>query len=444
MAHQGGTQGSGDGRGGSQAAWGRGGTARGNESGLRRSGSGRGDGLASAPSGAARGMPALPLGRGNEPARGRGHAGTLSASMSSLSLDNRPAAGALTPSVIMPTPQGRGQPAPLKGTAPAFQPGVPLGGIPVPPKPPSEQPAVTTTAPLPPPGQVVPLPDSRMELPYEGHELPRFPHEPWEHGKAMLDNPFWYDPVPSTIMVDDVERPKLDKKLYEAVGDKQPECKPPPLYNDAIMQTAPYKRMERYGSAHLPGAYHHGDVICAVEHYPDFTRTIPEKNDRYRTDTVFGPVFSKERKYIVLQKYREHCVVIPIFTHTGRGLAGKPPAVRDHYISIRDGDRPNQAPPENIHGNLQTHRYPEFQDRRDRRRVPNFHIMSDKSAVYFVYPICHRYSVPCIFESRLRTDSLDYLLHIYLDFGPNPSPAYFTHKPHRRITDAGDNISQGV
>lgn len=151
MAHQGGTQGSGDGRGGSQAAWGRGGTARGNELGLRRSGSGRGDGLASAPSGAARGMPALPLGRGNEPARGRGHAGTLSASMSSLSLDNRPAAGALTPSVIMPRPQGRGQPAPLKGTAPAFQPGVPLGGIPVQPKPPSEQPAVTTTAPLPPP-----------------------------------------------------------------------------------------------------------------------------------------------------------------------------------------------------------------------------------------------------------------------------------------------------
>ncbi|KAF5868790.1 uncharacterized protein Bfra_012121 [Botrytis fragariae] len=443
MAHQGGTQGDGGGRGGSPAAWGRGGSARGNELGLNRSVSGRGGGLARTTSGAARGSLALRKGRGDAPARGGGHAGTVSGNVP-LAQRSAAAAGAPTPSVIMPISQGRGQPALLKGTAPVFQPGVPLGASSVSSIPPSGQPGVTATAPLPASGQLVPLPDPRMELPYEGHDLPRFPHEPWEHGKAMLDNPFWYDPVPSTITVDEIEKQKLDKKLYEAAGDKQPDCKPPPLYNEAIMQTAPYKRIERYGSVHTAHAYHHGDVICAVEHYPDFARSIPQQNDRYRTDTVFGPVFSKERKYIILQKYREHCVVIPIFTHAGRGLSAKPQAVREHYISIRDGDRPNQAPPENNHGSLQTHRYPQFEDRRDGRRVPNFHIMSDKSAAYFVYPICHSYSVPCIFESRLRTDSLDYLLHIYLDYGPNPSPAYFTHKAHRWITTAGDNIAQGV
>ncbi|TEY47391.1 hypothetical protein BOTCAL_0306g00110 [Botryotinia calthae] len=152
MAQQGGTQESGDGRGGSRTAWGRGGTTRGNELGLKRNDSGRGGGLARTPSGAARGLLILPKGKGNEPARGRGHAGTLSATLASLSLDNRPAAGALASSVLMPTPQGRGQPAPLKGTASVFQPGVPSGGSPVSPKPPSDQPAVTARAHLPPSG----------------------------------------------------------------------------------------------------------------------------------------------------------------------------------------------------------------------------------------------------------------------------------------------------
>lgn len=250
----------------------------------------------------------------------------------------------------------------------------------------------------------------------------------------MLDKPFWYDPEPTTITVGGIKKPKLDKKLHESAGDKEPRSKPPPLCNVADVQTAPYKRREHYEAVTRSKDYHPGDVVCAAEHYPNYTRSIPELHDRYRTDTVVGPIYSKERKFVVIKNHHDHCIMLPVFTHAGRGLAAKPYAMRENYISIRDAEKPHPAPPETIHGNLMTTRYPEFQPGPERRYIQPFHIMSNKSAIFYVYPVCHKYQVPYIVESRLGPQSLDYLIHIYLDYGPNPTNRYYTHRRNREIT----------
>ncbi|KAI9651305.1 hypothetical protein NHQ30_001343 [Ciborinia camelliae] len=209
--------------------------------------------------------------------------------------------------------------------------------------------------------------DAQTELPYNYHPIPPYTWTPWDHGKVNVDQygTFWYDPKPATIKAaDGTVRPKLDKKIYSKNTDKFPEPKPPPLYSDSLMQTAPWKRREEYGEVLSKRDYHVGDVICAVEHGTDYDTTPPERSDMNRTDTAFGVVYSKQRKYVVLQKHHDHCLTLPIFTFGGNGLQRKPRASRENYLGIRDVASKNHlAPSENDHELLFSRRRDEMIER---------------------------------------------------------------------------------
>ncbi|KAM3065565.1 hypothetical protein ACMFMG_011552 [Clarireedia jacksonii] len=244
-----------------------------------------------------------------------------------------------------------------------------------------------------------------VELPKSGFAL-----APFDEGRTPVGTPdFWYEKD-----VNGVKSKTTSVNTFGMDNGKRPATGTT-LYCDAESQTKPTKPHELYGKRKLPNQYKAGLVICAATHEPDYNLEAAEEHHRYRSNTVFGPVYSKERKYVLIQCYHDHAIALPIYTHGKKGLDSKPNFLKEQYISIRDIDVSPVAIRESCHDPIFTERLEEFCT----PNVANFHIMHPKSSIHLVYPSCHKYSTPCIIEGEIRHQDLIRLIRLFAEYGPN-------------------------
>lgn len=64
-----------------------------------------------------------------------------------------------------------------------------------------------------------------------------------------------------------------------------------------------------------------GTIIRAILHEPDFQGVARASDvtraDRFRTDSVPGPIYTKTRKMIVLATFHDNYIAVPLYTHNG-------------------------------------------------------------------------------------------------------------------------------
>ncbi|KAL8848011.1 MAG: hypothetical protein Q9221_006973 [Calogaya cf. arnoldii] len=99
-----------------------------------------------------------------------------------------------------------------------------------------------------------------------------------------------------------------------------------------------------------------GMIIRALLHEQDFEASSSRSNitvaDKYRSETRYGPIYTKSRKMIVLGLFEDHYTAIPVFTHNGNGLDRK--TKPEEYISIHDHRATYETPALSLNGQLVT------------------------------------------------------------------------------------------
>ena len=162
---------------------------------------------------------------------------------------------------------------------------------------------------------------------------------------------------------------------------------------------------ERNKGINLPKeSFKPGTIIRMILHEPDFQGTAGASNvthpDKFRTDSVHGPIYTKTRKMIVLATFRENYIAVPLYTHNGRGLEGK--ANPNEFVSVRDHRAQGPFTPLSVHQPLVTEHL--------NTGIELFHA---KTAVHITYPVSRKYTLPVVHEGRLKKSSVDHLAQLF-------------------------------
>ncbi|TAQ89454.1 hypothetical protein B7494_g2199 [Chlorociboria aeruginascens] len=160
-----------------------------------------------------------------------------------------------------------------------------------------------------------------------------------------------------------------------------------------------------YGELHKRSKFVPGLVISAAFHTVEIwpIRTLNT------TDTTVGPVFSKIRKLVIIDtKFKDHCIVLPIFTLEGKGLEGR--KNKDEYVGIRDSKTIDPPPSRSKYPSIVSHRVFPFED-----ITKGFHFMSSKAYIQVSHPVIFRYGSYCIIEAKVLQPDLGRLTRIYQD-----------------------------
>ncbi|KAF2491133.1 hypothetical protein BU16DRAFT_621783 [Lophium mytilinum] len=91
-----------------------------------------------------------------------------------------------------------------------------------------------------------------------------------------------------------------------------------------------------------------GDIINAPHFEPLGDPTIPVGHSA-RTESTIGPASTKNRYMIVIAKFPDHLLALPLYSHSGRGIGHKPADVRANYMAMKmqndaSGGGDNQTP----------------------------------------------------------------------------------------------------
>jgi hypothetical protein len=148
---------------------------------------------------------------------------------------------------------------------------------------------------------------------------------------------------------------------------------------------------------HDADRYSVGVIFSAPYHVPSGgDERWVSVTDPHNTATPYGVVHSKYRKMIVIKAFAEHCVCVPVYSHSGCGLERKDSVVSDEYVSIRDVADPNPEPSESPHPPLLAVGDREFRGT----------IIAGKSNVKLSEFCSHQYNVPATIEGWLDSKSL--------------------------------------
>lgn len=125
--------------------------------------------------------------------------------------------------------------------------------------------------------------------------------------------------------------------------------------------------------------------------------------------TRLGVVNSKFRKHIVVRRYPDHVIALPIFTHQGNGLTRK--RSKNEYISIRDLDYKDRAAgAETEHGILWAKVDPAY----NQESASAWHRMSNVTSVQFTRPQIHMMDRKSTICGKLDPDSRIKLKNLFL------------------------------
>lgn len=201
--------------------------------------------------------------------------------------------------------------------------------------------------------------------------------------------------------------------IYERKPSKAPSgykqsCLPIDERNPILME------IERNKGLRLPReAFKPGMIVRAVLHEPTF-RAMSIASDatnaeKYLTDSKYGTIITKYRKFIILALFRNHYLALPIYSHNGRGLEGK--AQPDEYVSVQDHRVMAPFTPQSIHFPLVTAQI--------NAGINPFH---PKSTVHLTYLVPRSYDIPVVHEGYLDTRSLDRLNKLFHKYVSNEVP----------------------
>lgn len=165
---------------------------------------------------------------------------------------------------------------------------------------------------------------------------------------------------------------------------------------------------ERNKGKQLPKeSFKPGTIIRAILHEPDFQGVARASDvtraDRFRTDSVPGPIYTKTRKMIVLATFHDNYIAVPLYTHNGRGLEGK--VKPEEFVSVRDHRAPGSFAPLSVHEELVT----EHSD----GGIEPFHV---KTVVHITYPVSRKYTLPVVQEGRLNKESVKHLASLFSSY----------------------------
>ena len=152
--------------------------------------------------------------------------------------------------------------------------------------------------------------------------------------------------------------------------------------------------------------YKPGMIVRAILHEPFLTAATDIK-DKSRSESIYGTVFTKYRKMVVVALYQNHYIALPIYTHHGKGLQGK--AEPDEYVSIKDHRSPGSFTTLTKHRALVTENL--------NSGIDPYH---PKATTHLTYPVSRKYEAPVTLEGNLDKPSIAYLLTLFYDFMPKP------------------------
>ena len=163
-------------------------------------------------------------------------------------------------------------------------------------------------------------------------------------------------------------------------------------------------------SRQIPKAYYKpGMIIRAALHEQDYNggnrRSEITQADRFRSETKFGTIFTKYRKMIVVEKYEDHYIALPLYTHNGKGLEWK--ARPEEFVSIRDHRLEGKFKPLSIHPPLDTETINDGIDPFD-----------PKSTAHLTYTVSRNYNLPVVHEGQLARNSFKLLIDLFGQFIP--------------------------
>ncbi|KAI1823510.1 hypothetical protein F4861DRAFT_317411 [Xylaria intraflava] len=112
--------------------------------------------------------------------------------------------------------------------------------------------------------------------------------------------------------------------------------------------------------------------------------------DIHNTATPYGIIHSKYRKLVVVKRFGEHCLCVPIYSNNGRGLEGK--KFLHEWVSIRDVSDKKAEKPEGPNVRLLAVANPGFSGK----------VVHGKSNIKLSESYCHRFDLPATMEGRLE------------------------------------------
>ena len=160
-------------------------------------------------------------------------------------------------------------------------------------------------------------------------------------------------------------------------------------------------------------SYKPGVIIRALVHEQDFNGATGQsqvtKAHLHTTASMFGAIHTKCRKMIIVGLYADHYTAVPVYTHNGRGLAGKKKPLE--FVSVRD------------------HRYKgdDFKQLSGNRPIVTESLKEDVqpfsliSAAHVAYPLSRKYDLPVTYERQLRKDGVINLLNLVNEYSPKAS-----------------------
>ncbi|CZS89992.1 hypothetical protein WAI453_002964 [Rhynchosporium graminicola] len=155
--------------------------------------------------------------------------------------------------------------------------------------------------------------------------------------------------------------------------------------------------------------YDLGTVISAYHHLAGNPLPI---NKEQTLNEFLSPdgqwIQSKVRKFVVIERSIGHCLVLPIFTYSNRGLAARK-GVAQEYIGVFDSESAGPHRSDSSNGFVLVTRAPEY------RNVPegSFHYQSLSAYAHLTAPIVHEYNISVIHEGTVVGEELRKLLAAY-------------------------------
>jgi hypothetical protein len=150
---------------------------------------------------------------------------------------------------------------------------------------------------------------------------------------------------------------------------------------------------------HKKSDYTVGLVFSAPFHEQDLGHVQITGSSNVTKTSVFGPVYSKYRKFVVVKKFATHVLALPLFTHDGKGLANK--IHSDEFIAVRDVQDRKPDAKESSSECLWALRDPNYE-----KLKSGFHTFKGEVVVHFTYPACHKYSLKSTLEGHIEEKSM--------------------------------------
>ncbi|KAI9796340.1 MAG: hypothetical protein M1833_006345, partial [Piccolia ochrophora] len=149
-------------------------------------------------------------------------------------------------------------------------------------------------------------------------------------------------------------------------------------------------------------SYHPGMIFLALHAEPAWTVKWSKKcpSTGFMKNTPYGRVMVKQRFFVVVARWHEHCVALPMFTHQGVGVARKPH--RNEFVPVRD-HRSTQSSPQMPY--LWT-----------KEMSDGAVVLHPLTHVQMSRPVSRDYSVPVTVMGRLDQRSMVLLVAMYAEY----------------------------